>query len=59
MAKAKDPAAVALGRKGGQKKVPKGTAMLSAEEMKERAKAMAQARWGTKKKAAKKAAKKK
>jgi hypothetical protein len=56
MAKAKDPAAVSLGRKGGLKKVKKGAAMLSPEEMKERAKAMAQARWGTKKKKAKKKA---
>jgi hypothetical protein len=54
MAKTKDPAAVSLGRKGGLKKVRKGAAMLSPEEMKERAKVMAQARWGTKKKTTKK-----
>jgi hypothetical protein len=35
MAKKKDPAAVSLGRRGGQAKVPKGLAMLSAERRKE------------------------
>jgi len=59
MAKVKDPAAVSLGRRGGLKKVPKGAAMLSPEERTERAKAMAQARWGPKKKTAAKKAKKK
>lgn len=31
MAKRKNPAAVALGRKGGKAKVPKGLAMMSPE----------------------------
>jgi hypothetical protein len=51
--KPKDPAAVALGRKGGQAKVPKGLSMLSPEERKQRAREGALARWGAK--AAKKA----
>lgn len=34
----KDPAAVALGRKGGAAKVKKGAAMLSPEEQARRAK---------------------
>ena len=46
---AKDPAAVALGRKGGKKKVPKGIAMLTPEERTARAKEGAEARWGSKK----------
>jgi len=50
MAKRKNPAAVALGRKGGQKKVPKGVAVLSEEERRERARQAAQARWGKRKK---------
>jgi hypothetical protein len=41
----------AIGRKGGQAKVPKGAAALSPEERRERAKKMADARWGKKKKA--------
>lgn len=45
MAKRKNPAAVALGRKGGQAKVPKGAAMLSPEERVERGKKAAAARW--------------
>lgn len=56
----KDPNAVALGRKGGLAKVPKGTAVLSEKERKARATAAANARWSkTKKKAATKKAKKK
>jgi hypothetical protein len=35
MAKRKDPAAVALGRKGGQRKVPKGLAMFSKKRRRE------------------------
>jgi len=50
MTNRKDPAAVALGRKGGQKKVPKGVAVLSEEERWQRARQAAQARWGKKKK---------
>lgn len=50
---AKNPAAVALGRKGGKKKVPKGTAALEPEERVARAKEAAAARW---RKARKKAA---
>jgi hypothetical protein len=41
----KNPAAVALGRLGGKKKVPKGYAVLTAEERAERAKEGAKARW--------------
>jgi hypothetical protein len=44
----KNPAAQALGRLGGQKKVPKGIAMLSPEERKKLAQAAAAARWGKK-----------
>jgi len=40
-----NPAAVALGRLGGKKKVPKGLAMLTPEERRERARAGAAARW--------------
>jgi hypothetical protein len=53
----KDPNAVALGRKGGLAKVPKGTAVLSEKERKARATAAANARWNKPK--AKKAATKK
>jgi hypothetical protein len=35
-----------IGRRGGQAKVPKGAAALSPEEMAERSKKMAEARWG-------------
>jgi hypothetical protein len=45
---AKNPAAVALGRRGGKKKVPKGTAMLDPAERKARAEQAAAARWGVK-----------
>jgi hypothetical protein len=34
-----------IGRRGGQVKVPKGAAVLSPEERRERAKKMAAARW--------------
>jgi hypothetical protein len=37
-----------IGRKGGQAKVPKGFAMLSAKERSKRAKAAAKARWAKK-----------
>jgi HEAT repeat protein len=50
----KNPAAQALGRLGGQKKVPKGVAVLSDEERSERGRAAAAARWGSPKKKAKK-----
>jgi hypothetical protein len=53
----KDKAAVSLGRRGGKAKVPKGTAMLTPEERVARGKKGAEARWGTVKKAAKKAKK--
>jgi hypothetical protein len=56
--KTKNPAAVALGRLGGQAKVPKGLSMLSEERRKEIATKAAETRWG-KKKAVKKAGKKK
>ena len=50
MAKGKDPAAVALGRKGGLVTgVAKGTAALSPEERKARAQEAAAARWKNKK----------
>jgi hypothetical protein len=39
-----------IGKKGGEKKVPKGVAMLSEEERRERARKAAQARWGKRKK---------
>jgi hypothetical protein len=45
----KNPAAVALGRLGGQAKVPKGFSALSDEDRKENAKKAAEARWGVKK----------
>lgn len=44
----KDPAAVALGRKGGAARVPKGFSMKSPEERKAIAKKAAAARWGKK-----------
>lgn len=37
-----------LGKRGGEAEVPKGTAMLSPEERKERARQAALARWGKK-----------
>lgn len=42
---AKDPAAVALGRKGGLKGGPARAAKMSAEERAESARKAAQARW--------------
>jgi hypothetical protein len=49
----KNTAAVALGRRGGKKKVPKGLSMMTPERRSEIARAGAEARWG-KKAAAKK-----
>ncbi len=46
--KAKDPAAVALGRRGGLKGGKARTAALSPEQRKESARKAAEARWGTK-----------
>ena len=43
--KAKDPAAVALGRKGGLKGGPARAAKLSKSELSESARKAAQARW--------------
>jgi hypothetical protein len=48
MAMKKNPAAVELGRRGGQKKVPKGFAMMTDERRAEIAKRAAAARWGKK-----------
>ena len=45
MPRKKNPHAVALGRRGGKKRVPKGVAMLTAQERHERAKKAAAARW--------------
>jgi hypothetical protein len=45
----KNPHAVALGKRGGKKKVPKGAATLTPEERKNFAKLGAEARWGKKK----------
>ena len=45
----KDPAAVALGRKGGAKKVPKGFATMDAAKALAIRQAGAAARWGKKK----------
>jgi hypothetical protein len=45
MAKRKNPAAVALGRLGGKAKVPKGVAVLSEEERRQRGKEAAAKRW--------------
>jgi hypothetical protein len=42
----------AIGRKGGQAKVPKGFSTLSEEDRKVIARKAAEARWGVKKKAA-------
>jgi hypothetical protein len=44
----KNPAAVALGRKGGMAKVKKGIAMLTKAERSELAKKAVAARWGKK-----------
>lgn len=44
----KDPAAVALGRKGGSKRVPKGFSMMTPERRAEIAKQAAAKRWGKK-----------
>lgn len=46
----KNAAAVALGRRGGKAKVPKGFASLTAEQRKAVGKKAAAARWGKKKK---------
>jgi hypothetical protein len=46
----KNAAAVALGRKGGKKKVPKGLAMMTPEERQKIQSAGGKARWTTKKK---------
>ena len=46
MTKRKNPAAVALGRRGGKKCVPKGFSILTTEQRKAIAKKAAAARWG-------------
>ena len=48
MATRKNPAAVALGRKGGQRKVAKGFSVMSPERRREIARKAAAARWGKK-----------
>jgi hypothetical protein len=52
MAKAKEETASEflrrIGKKGGQVNVPKGVAVLTKKERKERAKKAAEARWGKK-----------
>jgi hypothetical protein len=48
MAKRKNPAAVALGRKGGRQRVAKGFSTMSPERRREIAKKAAAARWGKK-----------
>jgi hypothetical protein len=50
MARKKNPAAVALGRRGGRKKVPKGFSMLDEAQRKEMARQAARSRWENKKK---------
>jgi len=45
MKKRKNPAAVALGRKGGKKGGPARAAKMSPEERRESARRAAQARW--------------
>lgn len=55
MAKRKNPAAVALGRLGGKKRVPKGLATMPEDKAREVRAAGAKAMWA--KKRAKKAAK--
>jgi predicted RNA binding protein YcfA (HicA-like mRNA interferase family) len=52
VAKKKNPAAVELGRRGGQKKVPKGFSTMEPGRRAELGKKAAEKRWG-KKKAAK------
>jgi hypothetical protein len=44
----KNPAAVALGRRGGKKKVPKGLATMSAEDRRKIQSAGGKARWANK-----------
>jgi hypothetical protein len=46
----KNAAAVALGRRGGKAKVPKGLAMLTQKQRRKIAKQGAAARWGKKQK---------
>ena len=48
----KNPHAVALGRKGGSRKVPKGFSALTAEQRSENAKKAASARWSKRPKGA-------
>lgn len=48
MKRDKNPAAVELGRRGGQAQVPKGFATLTEDERKEKAKQGARARWKNK-----------
>jgi len=43
--KKKNPAAVALGRLGGRKRVPKGFAKLTSEQRKDNARKAVLARW--------------
>ena len=45
MREKKNAAAVALGRRGGKKKVPKGFSMLNRDERQEIARRAAAARW--------------
>jgi hypothetical protein len=45
MSKRKNPAAVALGRKGGKKKVPKGFSAMDPKRRSQIAKDAAAARW--------------
>jgi hypothetical protein len=49
VAKKKSAAAVELGRKGGQKRVPKGFSMMDPARRAEVAKKAAAKRWGKKK----------
>lgn len=53
MVQKKNPAAVALGRRGGKARVPKGFSMMSAARRSEIARKAATTRWGKKTKAAK------
>lgn len=48
MAKRKNPAAVALGKLGGSKRVPKGLATMSEEKAREVRQAGAKAMWAKK-----------
>jgi len=50
MARKKNPAAVMLGRRGGQKKVAKGFSMMTPEKRKEIARKAAAKRWAGKEK---------